>query len=903
MGADRRRRGNSNRLSLDFLSSGRLEDPRIDFSRGTNAMVVDATGNLTYAPNNLLSYSNTLTDASWIKTNVTVAGGVPDRDGGNTAFTITCNVTGNSSFVYQPVNSSLIGVRLLNAVWIRRRTGSGTVAFRTIDNVDVDITAAISSGAWVRISNYLTSAALSSYFVIRLAVSGDAVDVWQPQQEAVTYQTTPSAYNPTTATAYYGPRFDYNPTDRTNLIYPSEPTFAQLVAGGNCSNATTTQDTAFARSIQFGDNSVLRYAYLSSSPAAGSVTFSFYVKMDDGSLPIIGTNTTSGDMGIIIDQNVGTINLTITNAGSLGYRVSATLVETGLTGRNYGVVKYTGQSSKSFRVSGYQLETSPYATPYIPTTTAAVTAYGQRTNLLSNSVWVGGTAGTEGSDAVTPTGYSFGIGTGNIAFGPSSRGGNSIRFTAVAQRPFITNSVLIPVTAGFSYTNSVYIDSITSGSPTINDVIGYAGNPAGTSLAFFVNGLPANSTDLLVVGTRVSYVATVTTTGTIQPRVGLGCGGNVTADVTVSGQQFEKGNVATAYIPTTTAPVSVCNTPLGLLVEESSTNLLTYSNTFTNAVWLTAGTLTVSANASVVPDGTTNAYILTTTTSNSNNGLYQTTATGAAVSTNYTASTYFKAGSSSVMRFGLTNQNESSYCYYDFNLIAGTASIYGTLNFTANSYTIKPVGNGWYRCTVSATSPATSVTSIGVFTRLLNSIGTVYAYGAQLEALPFATSYIPTISATVTRNGESVAISGSNFSQWFNTSEGTFIFKGSCNVNIDSFNPRHFLRLGPGSGYIAYTNANNAAINTYDGATALSPGMPDFTIPFTHAFSFTNAGVKTSSLNKSNPSSNATNSIWGSATLINIGNVSGITQMDGHVTSVTFLPTAYIGTALQELAT
>jgi hypothetical protein len=51
----------------------------------------------------------------------------------------------------------------------------------------------------------------------------------------------------------------------------------------------------------------------------------------------------------------------------------------------------------------------------------------------------------------------------------------------------------------------------------------------------------------------------------------------------------------------------------------------------------------------------------------------------------------------------------------------------------------------------------------------------ILAYGAQVEAGPFATSYIPTtISAIATRNADVVTMTGTNFSDWFNASEGTF---------------------------------------------------------------------------------------------------------------------------------
>jgi hypothetical protein len=52
------------RLTLNFLTGAPL-DSRITFSRTTNATLVDATGRVTYAPNNLVTYSEQFDNAAW----------------------------------------------------------------------------------------------------------------------------------------------------------------------------------------------------------------------------------------------------------------------------------------------------------------------------------------------------------------------------------------------------------------------------------------------------------------------------------------------------------------------------------------------------------------------------------------------------------------------------------------------------------------------------------------------------------------------------------------------------------------------------------------------------------------------------------------------------------------------
>jgi hypothetical protein len=52
----------------------------------------------------------------------------------------------------------------------------------------------------------------------------------------------------------------------------------------------------------------------------------------------------------------------------------------------------------------------------------------------------------------------------------------------------------------------------------------------------------------------------------------------------------------------------------------------------------------------------------------------------------------------------------------------------------------------------------------------------IYIWGAQLEAAAFASPYIPTVAAQVTRLADSAVMTGVNFSSWFNPSEGTLFF-------------------------------------------------------------------------------------------------------------------------------
>ena len=104
----------------------------------------------------------------------------------------------------------------------------------------------------------------------------------------------------------------------------------------------------------------------------------------------------------------------------------------------------------------------------------------------------------------------------------------------------------------------------------------------------------------------------------------------------------------------------------------------------------------------------------------------------------------------------------------------------GNANLVGSSIT--PLPNGWYRLTATSlgVGPYNSGFGVGMYgggNRSYTGDGTsgVYVWGLQIENAPFPTSYIPTTSATVTRTTDYASITGTNFSSWYNQSQGTFI--------------------------------------------------------------------------------------------------------------------------------
>jgi hypothetical protein len=148
---------------------------------------------------------------------------------------------------------------------------------------------------------------------------------------------------------------------------------------------------------------------------------------------------------------------------------------------------------------------------------------------------------------------------------------------------------------------------------------------------------------------------------------------------------------------------------------------------------------------------------------------------------NYVWSVFFKAGEYTFAQLRFNNAAFSGAEYATFNLSNGTIS-----QSTGSGHSITAVGNGWYRCVIigAATATTNAVPAITLATSgtggrnpTITGDGTsgIFAFGAQLEAGAFATSYIPTIASTVTRSADVATITGSLFSQWYNQPEGAFI--------------------------------------------------------------------------------------------------------------------------------
>jgi hypothetical protein len=283
------------------------------------------------------------------------------------------------------------------------------------------------------------------------------------------------------------------------------------------------------------------------------------------------------------------------------------------------------------------------------------------------------------------------------------------------------------------------------------------------------------------------------------------------------GAQLVEGTAALDYLPTTTRlnipRIDYSTGSPALLLEPQRTNLVQYSQEFDNAYWSKGGGATITSNSTTAPDGTLTADTLNVATS-TYSGLSRVIS---GVSSNYNISVYAKKNTKNWLYF-VDIEGGNARAWFDLDN--------GVLGTVASGYTatITNVGNGWYRCTLANNNLQTlAYYQLGLADAnngvTPTSSGSAYLWGAQLEAGSYPTSYIPTTSASVTRNADSVSKTG--ISSLIGQTEGT-IFLNMNNLAIDS----DWLTLNPISGS-PYTNS--IGIGYYANAVRLQIYSPSGT--------------------------------------------------------------------------
>jgi hypothetical protein len=266
-----------------------------------------------------------------------------------------------------------------------------------------------------------------------------------------------------------------------------------------------------------------------------------------------------------------------------------------------------------------------------------------------------------------------------------------------------------------------------------------------------------------------------------------------TADLTARGLTFTRGSNGTrinasGFVETMSNNVArfdhdpTTRAPRGLLVEGSATNYMLESSSLNG--YSNFGMAAVTAGSDSDPTGAVNsARQIYATAGGTYHAYYRVITAG--TNTQITVSIWAKARNYTHLFLAEANSGRAAV---RFNLSTGAIDNNFGLGYVSAKAT--PFPNGWWRCEmvvnvtastayswsfVGAPSGATFDQFGAQYSGTGNATDGIYCYGFQVEAGPAATSYIATTSSTVTRAVDSCVMTGTNFSSWFNATEGTLL--------------------------------------------------------------------------------------------------------------------------------
>lgn len=284
--------------------------------------------------------------------------------------------------------------------------------------------------------------------------------------------------------------------------------------------------------------------------------------------------------------------------------------------------------------------------------------------------------------------------------------------------------------------------------------------------------------------------------------------GDGTSGVFIWGAQLVEGTSARDYLRTETRlNIPRIDYSLGgcpnILLEPQRTNLALQSSSFDSAPSWGYVNSSVTANTTISPSGIQDADTLTAN-GTSNQHYAVGTASGSVTSgVAYTMSVYMKKGTNNFAQLWLTNTIGGMWANFDLN--NGVVGSLGTTTGTPPTSAIQSVGNGWYRCIMTFTPTTTAAVGpvIGIITSAssvrgeTNTLSTsVFLWGAQLEAGAYATSYIPTTTASVTRNADSITRNNIFTNGLITAAGGTWFVELRNNVSLIADNATLGLWLG-----------------------------------------------------------------------------------------------------------
>jgi hypothetical protein len=251
-----------------------------------------------------------------------------------------------------------------------------------------------------------------------------------------------------------------------------------------------------------------------------------------------------------------------------------------------------------------------------------------------------------------------------------------------------------------------------------------------------------------------------------------------------------------------------------LLLEPQRTNSLQFSEQFDNS-YFTKGASSITANAAISPSGYQDADKVVPDTSSANHTVYR---AGQAIAGGI-YSVFAKADGYDWILLTSHPTASSAFRGAFFNVSNGTIGTAGAgINAKIENY-----GNGWYRCSINEGGSPSTIWSVittnadNVTTFEGNGTDGVLIWGGQNEQGAYATSYIPTLSTSVTRVADAASKTG--ISSLIGQTEGTLF----AEVDIQSWaSGERILGISDGTTDNSVVLQKGTAVNTLRTISRLS---------------------------------------------------------------------------------
>ena len=206
------------------------------------------------------------------------------------------------------------------------------------------------------------------------------------------------------------------------------------------------------------------------------------------------------------------------------------------------------------------------------------------------------------------------------------------------------------------------------------------------------------------------------------------------------------------------------------LLEPQRTNLIQYSEDFTDSSWF-FDDATLISNSVISPDGTQNASTLIGNTVNSRHHI------ASSVGNAFADGSYTVFAKAKELRYLQITSVNTTQQYVNFDLLNGVF----VLGSDFSNAKMEDYGNGWYKCTVVSDdeyngyylSLVSELNATWLESWVMpNNTDGLYIWGAQLEQGSYPTSYIKSNGSATTRSAETA--NGSGDAATFNDVRGCF---------------------------------------------------------------------------------------------------------------------------------